>query len=293
MTLLVVGASGYVGRHVSRYAVALGVTVVGTFHANPLHIEGVQWRQLDITDRAAVVALMNSVQPQAVVSTAYAPAPSLAPVSASINWPTNALGPVYVATAAAALGARLVHVSSDAVHSGRPERITEADAPNPTYPYGAAKAAAEVGVAVAHPSSALTRVSLINSDGVGELSSRERFMIDLAERRTSGVLFSDDVRCPVAVTDVAAALVELALGESGGGTAAAGSFAGVLNIAGPDAVSFYELGVLVARRHRLDPAALASSACAGLGRPGNVVLDAALAASLLQTRLRGIREILA
>jgi nucleoside-diphosphate-sugar epimerase len=49
---------------------------------------------------------------------------------------------------------------------------------------------------------------------------------------------------------------------------------------------------LVARRRGLDPAALPSASCAGLGRPGHVVMDIGLARSLLRTRLRGIREIL-
>ncbi|HEY1486345.1 MAG TPA: hypothetical protein VGF84_09580, partial [Micromonosporaceae bacterium] len=98
--------------------------------------------------------------------------------------------------------------------------------------------------------------------------------------------------CPIAVTDVASALCELALGEAGGGTAAAATYAGVLNLAGPEAVSFYDLGVLVARAHGLDPAALPASTSDGHNRPGRVLLDASRAGSLLRTRLRGVSEFL-
>ena len=110
-------------------------------------------------------------------------------------------------------------------------------------------------------------------------------MLDLATGQQDGVLFTDDVRSPVVVTDLAAALVELA----------ADGYAGVLNFGGPDAMSFYELGVLVATRYGADPARLtaATIAAAGVPRPGRVVLDSTLAGSVLRTRIRGVREVFA
>ncbi len=286
MTLLVTGASGYLGRHLCRRALALGTPVVGTYMSRPLDLPGVTWHQLDVTSPSAVDALVRSVAPSAVIHTAFALAPSQA-TDTAINWAVNAVGAVNVARAVAATGARFVQLSSDAVHRGREKPFTEADAPSPVYPYGAAKAAAELAVSALVPSAVLARVSLINSDVAagGELTERDRFMIDLCAGRASGVLFTDDVRCPIAVTDLAAALIELAFGD----------FAGVINLGGADAVSFYDLGVLVALAHGFDPAAVPSStiAAAGVTRPGNVVLDISLAASILRTRLRGIREVFA
>jgi dTDP-4-dehydrorhamnose reductase len=203
------------------------------------------------------------------------------------NWAVNAVGAVNVARAVASAGGRLVQLSTDALHRGREKPFTEADAPSPVSPYGAAKAAAELAVSTLVPSAVIARVSLINSDVAAgaELTERDRFMIDLCAGRASGVLFTDDVRCPIAVTDLASALIELAGGD----------FAGVINLGGPDAVSFHDLGVLVALANGFDPAAVPSStiAAAGVVRPGNVVLDISLATSLLRTRLRGIREVFA
>ena len=83
------------------------------------------------------------------------------------------------------------------------------------------------------------------------------------------------------VADLAAALLELA----------AGTVAGPLHVAGPDAVSRHELACLVAARHGRDPGALRSRP-ADPGRPGHVVLDSSAARDLLATRLRGVREVL-
>ncbi|TDB77721.1 hypothetical protein [Micromonospora sp. KC723] len=72
------------------------------------------------------------------------------------------------------------------------------------------------------------------------------------------------------------------------------TYAGLLNVAGPEAVSRAELGVLVARRFGLDPAGLRTTtiAEAGLVRPADVRLDSSRAAGLLRTRPRGITELL-
>jgi dTDP-4-dehydrorhamnose reductase len=284
--LLVAGASGFTGRHVCRTAVAAGAAVVGTFHRQSADIPGVEWRPLDVTDADATQRLVADVSPDAVINAVYAPATSLDPSAPpELNWTTNAVGAVHVALACARAGARLVHISSDAIFSGRPEPFREDDAPSPVYPYGAAKAAAEVGVAAALPDVTIVRPSLICGEPDGEMANREKFVLDLAAGRRDGVLFTDDVRSPVAVTDLATALVELATN----------GYRGRLHIGGPDAMSFYELGVLIAIRYGADPARLtaATIASAGTTRPGHVVLDCALASSVLGTRIRGVREFFA
>ncbi|MFI9640719.1 sugar nucleotide-binding protein [Micromonospora sp. NPDC051925] len=176
-------------------------------------------------------------------------------------------------------GARLVHLSSDALHGGRPEPYGDDEPPSPIHFYGAAKAAAETAVRAIDPSAVLVRTSLI----VGEGSKQIQLCRDALAGR--GTLFTDEVRCPIDVTDLADAVLELA----------SSSYAGLLNVAGPDAVSRATLGLLVARRDGLDPGGLttAAGASSGLVRPTYVRLDSARAAGLLRTRLRGVTELLA
>ncbi|MFY1701566.1 sugar nucleotide-binding protein [Micromonospora sp. WMMA1923] len=269
MTLLVVGASGYLGGEVCRQAVAAGRRVVGTYHANRVELPGVEVRRLDVTDRSAVRTLVAAVRPTTVVSTPYR----------YDDWTVTADGAAHVAYAAAEIGARLVHLSSDALHAGRPEPYADDDVPTPVFAYGAAKAAAETAVRAIDPGAALVRTSLIVGD---ERSAQIRLCLDALAGRAA--LFTDEVRCPVDVTDLAAAVLEVA----------AGDHAGLLNVAGPEGVSRAGLGLLVARRFGLDPAGLrtATSAGSGLVRPVEVRLDISRAASLLNTRLRGVTELL-
>ncbi|MGK5523070.1 sugar nucleotide-binding protein, partial [Micromonospora sp. URMC 107] len=181
---------------------------------------------------------------------------------------------------AAEAGARLVHLSSDALHAGRPEPYADDEPPSPVFAYGAAKAAAETAVRAIDPGAALVRTSLIVGD---ERSNQIRLCLDALAGRAA--LYTDDIRCPVHVADLAAAVLDLVDSR----------YAGTLNVAGPDAVSRAELGLLVAARFGLDPAGLKTTTVAAsrLVRPVQVRLDSSRAAALLPTRLRGVRELFA
>lgn len=271
-TLLVVGASGHLGGELCRLALVDGWRVVGTYHRAPRAVDGVDWHQLDVREPAAARALIDRVRPDAVVSSAYVRG----------DWAVSADGAGRVALAATQAGARLVHISTDAVHAGRPEPYLDDEAPTPVHAYGAAKAAAETLIRLACPAAALVRTSLIIGDAG---SNQVKLCLDALSGRSGLTLFRDEIRCPIGVDDLASAVLELVTSD----------YAGLLNVAGPEAVSRAELGALVARRYGLDPARVPAGtiAASGLFRPGTVRLDSSRAAALLTTRLRPVSELLA
>jgi dTDP-4-dehydrorhamnose reductase len=270
--VLVIGGSGFLGRRITRQARLAGHGVVATFHAGTPPATDVDWRRVDIRRRDDVKALAADARPEVVINAAYRQS----------DWGTTADGGMHVALAAAAVGARLVHVSSDAVFSGAAPGYDESSRPDPVTPYGAAKAAAETAVKGITPGAIIARTSLIIGEGD---SPHERLVHALASGTAAGSLYTDDVRCPVHVTDLATALLELA----------ACAYAGVCHVAGADAVSRYELGLLIAARDGLDATALRPGLRAMAGVPGglDVRLDSTKTQQRLTTRLRGAREFLA
>ncbi|SNX56130.1 dTDP-4-dehydrorhamnose reductase [Streptomyces sp. TLI_55] len=271
MRILIVGGSGFLGREVARLAIAAGHGVTATFASRAGSLPGVHWLPLDLLRAGEIEAVVGEVRPDVVVNAAYRKG----------DWGVTADGAVRLAVAVGAYGSRLVHVSSDAVFSGSDVRYDESAVPDPVTPYGAAKAAAETAIRVLAPDAVIARTSLIVGDGG---SPHEDFVHELAEGRREGVLFTDVIRCPVHVTDLAAVLLELAATER----------TGVCHLGGPDAVSRHELGVLIAARDGLDAARLPAGRRADVHTPGalDVRLDSARTQRTLRTRLRGAREFL-
>ena len=188
------------------------------------------------------------------VLAAVAPHAVVNVTSGGSDWAVTADGAFRVVAAAARHGCRLVHLSSDAVFSGAHSPYDETCLPDPITPYGAAKAAAETAVRLLAPTAAVVRTSLII--GQGRLH----------------------------VEDLASAVLELAVSDE----------AGMFHVAGEDALSRHELGVLIARRDGLDASRLVSGRRSGSSVPGplDVRLDCRATRQRLRTRLRGAREFL-
>jgi dTDP-4-dehydrorhamnose reductase len=263
--LLVTGGTGYLGGELLRRGPA-----VGTWHTREPTGSG-EWVRLDVRDSVAVRRQFERLRPASVIHTAYR----------QDDRATTVEGAVGVAEAAAAVGARLVHVSSDVIFDGtKPGPYTEEDPPSPISEYGRAKADAEHGVRAAHPGALVVRTSLIY--GGREPSRHERLSFDAAEGRGGMSFFEDELRSPVMVGDLAAALLELA----------ARNDRGILHVAGSDTVSRYEFALLVAEAHGLPGERILSSRLAGSGlrRPANCALDSSRARALLRTPLRGVLE---
>ncbi|MEU1477143.1 sugar nucleotide-binding protein [Streptomyces sp. NPDC005760] len=272
MRVLIIGGSGFLGTELVRLAMAAGHETAATFATTrPDAALEVTWHALDVRDPSRVARVISDVAAPVVINAS----------SGKSDWAVTADGAVRVAMAAAEQGCRLVHVSSDAVFSGTRVHYDETCFPDPITPYGAAKAAAETAVRLLVPSATVARTSLIIGHGRSE---HERTVHALAAGTRDGALFTDDIRCPVHVEDLAAALLELALSNA----------AGVFHLAGPDALSRYDLGLLIARRDGLDAARLPAGRRADTPLPGplDVRLDSCATQERLRTKLRGVREFL-
>ncbi|MFD4577521.1 SDR family oxidoreductase [Streptomyces sp. NPDC058417] len=273
MTVLIIGGNGFLGSELVRHAASTARPVAATFRSRPGDPAGADWHHLDLRDPLRLDEVLDTVAPDAVINA----------TSGGADWAVTAEGGTRLAQAAAARGIRLVQVSSDAVFSGNGRKsYDELCLPDPLTPYGAAKAAAETATRLLCPDGAVGRTSLII--GEDQASEHERLVHALATGTRQGALFTDDIRCPVHVQDLAAALWEITSSDA----------AGVFHLAGPDAVSRYELGELIARRDGIDPARLPLARRSETALPGghDIRLDSRATQQTLAVRLRGAREFL-
>jgi dTDP-4-dehydrorhamnose reductase len=140
--VLILGGSGMLGHRVWQLF-RERFDAVATVRARPplpLFADGRVRDGVDVTDFAALNKLLDEVKPDVVVNCAGVVKQLAAAHNPIASITTNSLLPHIVATRAA----RLIHVSTDCVFSGRRGHYAESDVPDPLDLYGRSKLLGEV-----------------------------------------------------------------------------------------------------------------------------------------------------
>lgn len=271
--LLITGASGYLGAHLLQSTRYWQVT--GTYFSRPLASLNGHGVQLDLTDAEAVQRHFSTLRPTVIIHAACSNRGDLnAIVSAARN----------VAMMARMLSAHLIHISTDLVFDGEHPPYGETTRPSPVMDYGKAKAEAEAVVTELCPDAVIVRPSLIW--GLQPLDHQTRWLVEAAKNNTPVTLFTDEIRCPIHISDLCQALLELATKTD---------ISGPLHLVGPQALNRWQFGqrLLKALHLPLGSNITAGTVVAsGLVRARNLTLSATRAQQLLKTHLRSVDEVL-
>jgi dTDP-4-dehydrorhamnose reductase len=200
MRVLLIGARGQLGSDIRRCWHGRDVTVI------PADREAA-----DVTDSAAVAALVSAARPDVVVNTAALHHLPTCEQDPARTFQVNAAGALHVARAAAAAGARSVFISTDYVFDGTAHAPYAADAARRAVNvYGASKIAAEDLVHQADSRALVVRVSglfgLAGSAGKG--GNFVETMLRLAREGKPLRVVSDQVTAPTNTADIADRLLD-------------------------------------------------------------------------------------
>ncbi|MES2757613.1 MAG: dTDP-4-dehydrorhamnose reductase [Pseudomonadota bacterium] len=182
MRILLTGASGQVGYQLERSLQGLGdVIAVGR-------------AQMDLADLDQVRDVLRALRPGLVVNAAGYTAVERAELEPQLAFRINAEAPGVMAREAAALGAAIVHYSTDYVFDGHKEgAYVESDAANPLNVYGQSKLAGEQAIAAAGGAHLILRTSWVyGTRGDNFLTT----MLRLAAERAPLRVVSDQVGAP-------------------------------------------------------------------------------------------------
>jgi dTDP-4-dehydrorhamnose reductase len=152
---LVLGARGTLGASLCEELPRLGWSAVAAPHA-----------ECDIRDEAALRAYLDRVRPTAVFNAAAYTDVDRAESEPELANAVNASGAENVARAAAAVGAVVVHYSTDFVFDGERDRpYDEQDPPSPQGAYARSKVAGDALVAAVAPRHFILRVGCLYGRG--------------------------------------------------------------------------------------------------------------------------------
>jgi dTDP-4-dehydrorhamnose reductase len=196
----------------------------------------------DLTDRAAVLAGLESARPDVVVNAAAYTAVDKAEKEEAAAVRVNGDGAGHVAEAAVRLGVPLLHLSTDYVFDGALDRPYREDDPTaPAGAYGRSKLAGERLVAERCKDSVILRTAWVYSPFGANFV---RTMLRLNETRDEVGVVADQRGNPTSALDIADALIAMAARLKGD---ASPTLRGVFHLTGSGEATWADLAETIFR----------------------------------------------
>jgi dTDP-4-dehydrorhamnose reductase len=237
MKIVVTGANGMLGRDVVAEAEAVHHEVVGF-----------DLEDFDITDSRAVLAAFERELPALVINCAAWTDVDGAETHEAEAFAANETGAGNIAAAAATIGARIIHISTDYVFDGaKREPYVESDPVGPINVYGRSKLAGEVAVAEANQRYLIVRTAwLYGLRGKNFVET----MLTLAERQSEVLVVNDQFGCPTYSRQLARAIVDQLVDFER---------LGVMHVCGGELCSWYDFAREIFRQSQIDIMVLSST----------------------------------
>lgn len=223
--ILITGGSGQVGSALVRLFAE---------SARKVSVASPSRAQMNLSSPESIRAYVRKVAPRWIVSSAAYTAVDAAEIDHEAAFAANAIAPGVLAEEAAAVGAGLIHLSTDYVFDGTGTRPwVETDVTGPRNVYGASKLAGEQAIAATGAPHLILRTSWVYSSG-GKNFVRTMLRL-LASRVDPLRIVGDQHGGPTSAADLAtaiASLIESSDARSKSPADALESFSGIYHCAG-------------------------------------------------------------
>ena len=242
---------------------------------------------LDLRNPTQMTDLIAEVRPDVVLNAAAISGHETSANDPEQAYAVNVVATKAIAEACAEVGARMVHISTDALFAGDRGNYTEGDEPAPFSYYGETKLAGEEAVRAALADHLIVRTNFFGWSETGRKSVLEFFVNSLrAGQNVRG--YPDFIVTSIYIQTLLDAIWKL------GSVGAVGTF----HVASSDALSKYDYGRLIAEQFALDPELIArlgpDPGAHAASRSRDLSLNTSRAAGVLgaplQTQAGGVRQ---
>lgn len=248
MRILIPGASGLLGLNLALEAARLRQAegsrshqVIGVVKDHRLQTDEFEVIPADLLLPGNVERLLEEIKPDWVINCAALAVVDACEANPELAYRLNVELPYTLAMNVARGGARMVHISTDAVFDGQRGDYTEQDPTNPLSVYARTKLEGEQAVAQANPDAIIARVNMFGWSLSGVRSLAEWFFYNLqAGIPVKG--FTDVYFCPLLVNDLAHLLVKMLQKE----------LKGLYHVVSSECLSKYAFGISLAGRFSFD-----------------------------------------
>ena len=217
MKLFVTGVNGQLGHDVMNELAKRGIEAVGSDIADACVVPEMPYVPLDITNETAVHAVLNEIQPDAVIHCAAWTAVDLAEDEDKRDKvkAINADGTKYIAEACKETGAKMMYISTDYVFDGQGTEPWQPDCKDyaPLNVYGETKLAGELAV-----SGTLEKYFIVRIAWVFGVNGKNfiKTMLSVGKTHDTLKVVNDQVGTPTYTYDLARLLCDMIVTEKYG-----------------------------------------------------------------------------
>lgn len=261
MNILITGANGLLGQKVVyRLLCEKGVQLTATARGAcrlAVH-EGYTYIALDVEDAEEVMRVVRTIRPDSIIHTAAMTNVDACEVEKEACDRANITAVRNVVKAAEAVGAHVVHVSTDFIFDGEAGPYDESATPAPLSYYGRSKLLGEHEVTRGTAPWAILRTILVF--GVVDNASRSNIVLWARQALEKGDpinVVDDQWRSPTLAEDLAEACVQAALRKA----------TGVYHVSGSDMMCVIDIVREVADFYGLDKGLIRPVSSATLNQP--------------------------
>jgi dTDP-4-dehydrorhamnose reductase len=269
--LLITGASGFLGWHLCK-AAQQDWDVYGAVNRNTLDRSGITVLPVDLTDQFSLKALMQDLQPDAVIHGAALSRPNDCQSKPDESFAVNVQASLDLAQLCGALEVPCVFTSTDLVFDGLNPPYGETAPVSPVNLYSEHKVMAEEGMRARNPKTIVCRMPLMFGVAPHAPSFLQSFVSTLQAGKPLK-LFTDEIRTPVSGQTAAQGIL-LALKHE----------LSCLHLGGAERLSRYDFGKVLAQVLHCSEDLLQACEQADVPmtapRPKDVSLDSSLAFKL-------------
>ena len=204
MQVLIIGREGQLGSTFFEYSQT----------KSPLQFTFSTLSELDLSSEASVTRFFAGKHFDFIVNCAAYTAVDKAETDVDKAFLLNAKALTYIGTAAAQMGAKVIHISTDYVFNGQNFKpLKPEDQPNPLSVYGKSKLEGETNLLRAHPDSLIIRTAWLYSK-YGE--NFVKTMLKLADQHDQVNVVADQIGSPCHAADLAKAILTIMEGIASG-----------------------------------------------------------------------------
>jgi dTDP-4-dehydrorhamnose reductase len=267
--LLITGGNGLLGTKLLELCLRRGGDRPVSISRQPCSnrfLGEFEFHQVDVADEVAVGELFARVQPRRVVHTAAMTDVDGCERQPEAAWQANVVGAQSVAAACRAVGAHLVHLSTEYVFDGKNGPYTEDDPPHPISVYGRSKLASEAAVRERCREATVARTTVLYGYAPNVRPNFVTWLVGELRAGRSVRVVDDQIGSPTLADNLAEMCLALALGRA----------PGVYHTVGADRIDRFAFARLAAGVFELDASRIQPVSTASLAQAAPRPLRAGL-----------------